>query len=325
MHDSAVLGWYTWRAHCRHARRRQQHRGNAVSANDSNFGRLMPQPALHLLLARQTLERWRGLASPPFDLDDADAVNAFLHGSLAPDMGNFPGGSTALAHLVHTQRTGEVQRALFNMASTGPERAFAHGWLTHVIADALIHPLINADAARRTRDGQATIVEHVRVEVGIDVAFCWQHAALDGLRLLPAFDRISYQFLADTLNSVVAADVSPARLAQMERGLVMFSHGALHFATSVARQLCWQEGGDRVPLGSTFLWHTALRLSPRDSLVNAYLRPHVPDPQLLTRTENAVRTFEAMLDEFVADKAESLPDYNLEDGTIVMHRDRHVA
>lgn len=285
----------------------------------------MPQPALHLLLARQTLERWRGLASPPFDLDDPASVNAFLHGSLAPDMGNFPGGTTTLAHLVHTQRTGEVQRRLFRSASTEPERAFAHGWLTHVIADALIHPIINADAARRTRDGEATIVEHVRVEVGIDVAFCWQHAALDGLRLQPAFDRISYRFLADTLNAVVAADVTPARLAQMERGLVMFSHGALHFATSVARQLCWQEGDDRVPLGSAFLWHTALRLSPRDSLVNAYLLPHVPDPQLVTRTENAVRTFEAMLDEFVADKAESLPDYNLEDGTIATHRDRHVA
>lgn len=285
----------------------------------------MPQPALHLLLARQAIERWRGLASPPFDLDNGEAVNAFLHGSLAPDMGNFPGGSTALAHLVHTQRTGEVQRALFGMASTGPERAFAHGWLTHVIADALIHPLINEDAARRARDGKATMLEHVRVEVGIDVAFCWQNPALVGLRLQPAFDRTSYRFLADTLNAVIAADVTPTRLAQMERGLVMFSHGALHFATSVARQLCWREGDDRVPLGSAFLWHTALRLSPRDSLVNAYLMPHVPDPQLVTRTENAVRNFEKMLDEFLADKAELLPDYNLEDGTIATHRDRHVA
>ena len=285
----------------------------------------MPQPALHLLLARQTLERWRVLASPPFDLDDAESVNAFLHGSLAPDMGNFPGGSTTLAHIVHTQRTGEVQRALFRSASTGPERAFAHGWLTHVIADALIHPIINADAARRTRDGEATIVEHVRVEVGIDVAFCWQHAALEGLRLQPAFDRTSYRFLADTLNAVVAADVTPARLAQMERGLVMFSHGALHFATSVARQLCWQEGDDRVPLGSTFLWHTALRLSPRDSLVNAYLSPHLPDPQLMRQIEDAIRTFETLVDGIVAEGADLLPDYNLEDGTIATHRDRHVA
>jgi hypothetical protein len=285
----------------------------------------MPQPALHLLLARQTIERWRARADWPFDLDDTDSVNAFHHGSLAPDMGNFPGGSSTLAHVVHTRRTGEVQRTLFRSARTGPERAFACGWLTHVVADAVIHPLINADAARRAHDGTATIVEHVRVEVGIDVAFCWQHPALEGLRLQPAFDRTSYQFLADTLNAVVATDVTPARLAQMERGLVMFSHGALHFATSVARQLCWQEGDDRVPLGSTFLWHTALRLSPRDSLVNAYLLPHVPDPQLVTRTENAVRTFEAMVDEMVAENADSLPDYNLEDGTIPPHTSRHVA
>ena len=286
---------------------------------------LMPQPALHLLLARQTIERWRARADWPFDLDDAESVNAFHHGCLAPDMGNFPGGSRALAHVVHTRRTGEVQRTLFRFARSGTERAFACGWLTHVVADALIHPLINADAARRAHDGTATTVEHVRVEVGIDVAFCWQHPALNGLRLRPAFDRTGYRFLADTLNTVAQADVTPAHLAQMERGLVMFSHGALHFASTVARQLCWQEGDHPVPLGSVLLWHTALRLSPRDSLVNAYLLPHVPDPQLVARTENAVRAFETMVDEFVADEAESLPDYNLEDGTIPGDCTRHVA
>lgn len=285
----------------------------------------MPQPALHLLLARQTLDRWRDRAFAPFDLGDSASINAFLHGSLAPDMGNFPGGSTALAHAVHTRRTGEMQRALFRSAITGPERAFAYGWLTHVIADALIHPLINDDAARRSTDGVATIREHVRVEVGIDVWFCWQHPALSGMRLEPAFDRTGYQFLADCLNDVASVDVTPARLAQMERGLVMFSHGALHFATTVGRRLCWEDGYQDVPLGSALVWHTALRLSPRNSLVNAYLSPHMPDADLVRLTQAAMSTFEITVDAYSANEAAPLADYNLEDGSITESRERNVA
>ena len=290
-----------------------------------NLSRLMPQPALHLLLARRTLDRWRDHSFAPFDLDDSASINAFLHGSLAPDMGNFPGGSSALAHAVHTHRTGAVQRALFRSVRTQRERAFAHGWLTHVIADALIHPLINDDAARRSADGVMTIREHVRVEVGVDIRFCWQHPALTGLRLEPAFDRTGYRFLADCLRDVGTADVTPGRLAQMERGLVMFSHGSLHFATAVGRQLCWEEGDQDVPLGSALVWHTALRLSPRNSLVNAYLSPHLPDANLVRRTEEAIHTFEVMVDAFAANEAAPLPDYNLEDGSVTECTERNVA
>lgn len=276
----------------------------------------MPQPALHLLLARRTLNRWRSASTAPFDIADDAAVNAFMHGSLAPDMGNFPGGSRALARLVHTRRSGDVQRKLLDGASTEPERAFAWGWLAHIIADVLIHPLVNDDVERRTNRRVAEIVEHVRVEVGIDVWFCWQHAALEGLRLRPAFDSAGYGFLAESL-SVVNAGVTGPQLAQMERGLIMFSHAALHFATTVARELCWRDappGG--TPLGSVLLWHTATLFSPRNSVVNAYLNPHVPEPRLVRRVEGALDRFDTMLDESIGDRAATLPNYDLEDGTI---------
>jgi hypothetical protein len=285
----------------------------------------MPQPALHLLLARRTVARWRSRADAPFDVHDDAAVNAFLHGSLGPDMGNFPGGSRALAHLVHTRRTGDLQRALIARAVTQQERAFACGWLSHIIADVLIHPIVNDVVDRHTHRGIADLVEHVRVEVGIDVWFCWQHPALDGLRLRPAFDRNGYGFLVDALNTVLHASVTPAQLAQMERGLIMFSHGALHFATTVARHLCWRDPAPvPVPLGSAFLWHTASLLSPRNSVVNAYLTPHIPEPRLVRRVEATLPVFDTMLDDSISDRAETLPNYDLEDGTI-SRAERRVA
>jgi hypothetical protein len=285
---------------------------------------LMPQPALHLLLARQTVDRWRTAADAPFDVADDAAVNAFMHGSLAPDMGNFPGGSRALARLVHTHRSGDVQRALLDLASTECERAFAWGWLSHILADVLIHPLVNDVVERRTNVRIPEIVEHVRVEVGIDVWFCWQHRALDKLRLRPAFDSAGYTFLARAL-SVANAGVSEGQLAQMERGLIMFSHAALHFATTVARELCWRDAAPgHAPLGSALLWHTATLFSPRNSVVNAYLNPHVPEPRLVRRVESALRRFDTMLNESIADRAANLPNYDLEDGTIAGTR-RQVA
>jgi hypothetical protein len=277
----------------------------------------MPQPALHLLLARRTLERWRASSTAPFDVASDSSANTFLHGSLAPDMGNFPGGSTAFAHLVHTHRSGDVQRALLDIADTPEERAFAYGWLTHILADVLVHPLINDEAARCTDARVAAIVEHVRVEVGIDVWFCWQHPLLEGLRLRPAFDRTGYTFLARALNPLLGTTITTAQFTQMERGLIMFSHGALHFATSVARPLSWRDPVvTPVPFASTLLWHTASLLSPRNTVVNAYLNPHVPAPRLIRRVEAALDGFDAMLDSCIAERARDLPNYDLEDGAI---------
>lgn len=277
----------------------------------------MPQPALHLLLARETLDRWKHTNQAPFDIADARASNAFLHGSLAPDMGNFPGGRVDYAHTVHTYRTADMQRALLDSAVTSEERAFAWGWLTHVLADVLVHPLINEDARRRN-GGRPSLVQHVRVEVGIDAWFCWQQPSLEGLRLRPAFARTGYGFLSRSISEVLEMNVGPRQLVQMERGLMLFSHAALRFATSLARHLCWGEvSAAPPPLPSAAVWHTVSRLSPRNTVVHAYLNPHLPEPALLQRVDAALEAFHPMLDGFVEGDLQQLPDYNLEDGTVM--------
>lgn len=286
----------------------------------------MPQPALHLLLARQTLDRWRSRAPAPFDLHCEVAVNAFLHGSLGPDMGNFPGGSTSLARLVHRRRTGDVLRALLASAGSEAERAYALGWLSHIVADVLIHPLVNDVATTLTPGPGYTIGDHVRVEVGLDVWFCCDQPSLENLRLKPAFDRTGYAPLARALNDIAGAGVTTAQLVQMERGLMMFSHAALHFARSVARQLCWQEDVSvRAPIGSAIIWHVATALSPRASVIHAYLNPLVPAASLVERVERALAQYELDYEAAVADGAQGLPNYNLEDGTSTSEDDRRAA
>jgi hypothetical protein len=284
----------------------------------------MPQPALHLLLGRQQLARWSETGRAPFDVHDAAASNAFLHGTLAPDMGNFPGGDSALAHAVHTRRTGDVVRALFDAAVTRAETAFAWGWLSHVLADAWIHPLVNAAAAAHAHDGRATLREHVRVEVGLDVRLCCVDPALEGVRLRRAFDREGYRFLARVLTDHVGVTVDGAQLARMERGLVLFSHAALDFARGGARVLCWSESAPRPALPAAVVWHAATRLSPRTSMVHAYLNPRVPDAALLGAVDRAIERVHADFAACERRGVDNLPSWNLEDGSVAGDA-RHVA
>jgi hypothetical protein len=284
----------------------------------------MPQPALHLLLGRQTLASWAQSGSAPFDVNDDRLANAFLHGTLAPDMGNFPGGMRAFAHAVHTQRTADVTRALFDAAQTPPESAFAWGWLSHVLADAAIHPLVNREAARHSANGAVTIVEHVRVEVGLDVWFCCGDDVLDGLRLRPAFDRNGYMFLARTLDPLLDVEVTAAQLAKMERGLILFSHAALDFARGGARRLSWGVEGPQPSVMASAVWHTATRFSRRESVVHAYLNPRVPEPALVQRVAHAIAQVHDSFHAYWRTGLDRLPSWNLEDGSLLPEA-RHVA
>lgn len=164
----------------------------------------MPLPTVHYALARTALERWRlKPALAPFDPEAAGATNAYYHGSLGPDMGLFPGGVPRIAKLAHTVRTGELARTLVASAETDVERAFAWGWLTHVLADAAIHPLINAHARRLlessgdgARDAEAMAAAHSRVELGLDVYCNTRDPHARRVRLRPCFRGADADFLA---------------------------------------------------------------------------------------------------------------------------------
>lgn len=154
----------------------------------------MPGPALHFLFAGSVYREWQAAPiAAPFD-PRPETRNAFLHGSLGPDMGYFPGADPLLAQLAHHARTGAFCRALVGEARTDLERAFAWGWVTHVLADVAVHPLVNeacgelAAGVRTPLWGAEVAVAHLRVETGLDAAYHARHSELARLGGLPALD-----------------------------------------------------------------------------------------------------------------------------------------
>ncbi|MFN6130510.1 MAG: zinc dependent phospholipase C family protein [Planctomycetota bacterium] len=97
----------------------------------------------------------------------------FLLGANAPDFGSFPGGHFILSDCAHLVRPADLVRNLFSLSNSDVERAFALGWLTHVIADVILHPVVNREVGRRLgMDREVSFVEdpamHIRVEFGFD-------------------------------------------------------------------------------------------------------------------------------------------------------------
>jgi hypothetical protein len=123
----------------------------------------MPGITLHFVLASRVLQRWSAApGTAPFDLDDPVARNAFYHGAVGPDIGYLPGGHRILSELAHQVSTGKLTGRLIQSARTPSERAFAWGWLTHVLADREIHPLIGRGVGELVHGCRDTFVPGAR-------------------------------------------------------------------------------------------------------------------------------------------------------------------
>ena len=97
----------------------------------------------HLWLARR--------AFPALETGDANEdallLRAFQAGSVAPDIGFFPGGPGRLSHRIHHESTGDFARHLLARSGTPAEEAFAAGWALHLYTDIRIHPLIEEEVS----------------------------------------------------------------------------------------------------------------------------------------------------------------------------------
>jgi hypothetical protein len=121
----------------------------------------------HILLAARAAP----LAFPEPGRRSDSILTAFAAGSVAPDLGFFPGGPSIFSQRVHHESTADCVRDLLAGAKTSEEEAFGLGWALHVITDIAIHPFINAEAARRGRaDGSRDRRElwHKKLEWGYD-------------------------------------------------------------------------------------------------------------------------------------------------------------
>jgi len=175
----------------------------------------VPNVTVHLLLAERTLESWAlEPDSAPFDLAELRQIQAFQQGALGPDLGYFPGGHAFLSDLSHLVRSGDLTRELLSRDRTPLERAFAWGWLTHVLADTLVHPLVGRGVGElltgdpsRFLAGEDDLVSHVRIETGLDAWISARFPHLSHTPLVPLFDGGSIRFLADAYASTYALDI----------------------------------------------------------------------------------------------------------------------
>jgi hypothetical protein len=150
----------------------------------------LPNSGLHLSYALSALEIWkRDQSGAPFHVADERAVELFMYGSVAPDIGFFPGMRRVFSEMAHRDGGAELLRFLHQFASTSAQRGYVCGWAAHLLADRVVHPLIDRAAAENLATGELRIahrpehVAHMRVEYGLDHRLFERDSRLQRLRL----------------------------------------------------------------------------------------------------------------------------------------------
>lgn len=287
----------------------------------------MPNVTLHLVLADRVLERWeRASREAPFDPADPGARNAFYQGSFGPDIGYFPGGDAFLSDLAHYVRAGDLTRTLVRSASTPRERAYALGWLTHVLGDQAVHPLVGeAVGALETgeRGGFVGISDdrtgHVRVEVGLDALFSERHPELRDRRMRAVFDRRSVRFLARAYRATYGLEIDPSLLLASHHAAVRMSNHALAAIGVLGSAVASSEDSGTLR-GSRWVLEQALAAFRdglgRDSMILAFLNLVPPADWLVEETERVVEAFPDRFAAFAGPELDELPNFNLDTGRI---------
>jgi hypothetical protein len=286
----------------------------------------MPQPAMHLLLAERALERWReDPERSPIPLADPPARNAFLHGSLGPDMGLFPGADPLSSWHVHRGGGSDVARSL--VAAEDPLlRAFGWGWVTHVISDALIHPLVNLGADALLRDlgvhdaasqPRLRLAAHIRVELGIEGWYAGQSGPRRPARLRHVFHRASIEPLVDILRTTYDVDFATGPILAAHRGVSPFAAACVTLAHLLAADL--RHAGPRRARERDFLRLPGARrvvssMVEANSPAWAFLNPVRPAHWLVERVAAACDAYMGELQDYVDAGLGALPNYDLNSG-----------
>jgi hypothetical protein len=274
----------------------------------------MPGCGLHLILAS------RVLAAGP-DLTDRAARAAFFAGAVAPDMGYCPGGDRFTSDLAHYVRSGRLARSLAASAGDPAAAAFARGWATHVLADALVHPLINR-AAGELVGGRSSRpltfaddpAAHVRVEQGLDAVI----AARFGASALWAAGQRSFiapavRLLRDAYAATYGVAPSVRSAAASCRALARGVPLLLGYGRVVGR---WFGRTDAVADAAGVAFRAAgaaTALFPR-SVYHSLARPVAPPDGLVDEIVGVIDAFPARFAAVEARGLADLPDYNLDTG-----------
>lgn len=290
----------------------------------------MPGVSLHFVLADRALQRWRAHhPAPPFDLDDPAALNAYFNGAVGPDLGYFPGGVRALSDLAHCLRSGGLARNLVRQARTVRERAFAWGWVTHVLADQAIHPwigrgvgeLLHGDRERFV-DGSSDLQAHLRVEMGIDAWFAQRYPEVRRRRLAPAFDARGIGFLVRAYSATYGVPFEGEPFLRSHRAAARRTSQAL--ATVGLVHALLDDGADLPGIpGLRWALRAAYHTGALRNVTVAYLTPVHPSPWLQEAVDREADTLPVrVLDAYDSD-GRCLEDRNLDTGRLLESQPEH--
>lgn len=287
----------------------------------------MPNVTLHLALADRLMERWEGdPRRAPVATDDPTIRNAFVQGSFGPDIGYFPGGDPFLSDLAHYVRAGDLTRALMRSAGNERERAFALGWLAHVLADQAIHPLVGEAAAELEtgrRGGFLGISEslaaHVRVEVGLDAFVSERHPGLRDRRTRAVFDRRTVGFLGGAYLETYGLEIDPSLLLASHHAAVRMSNHAL--ATIGALGSMLGPTGEAAPMsGGRWVFERTLEAVREgfglEPMTLAFLSLVPPPEWLVHAVDEVVRAFPSRFRALLEGGLDELPNVNLDTGCV---------
>ncbi|MFC1759239.1 zinc dependent phospholipase C family protein [Planctomycetota bacterium] len=163
--------------------------------------------------------KWDRGGDAPLNFKDESISNAFRTGAIAPDAGYMSLRCRWLSDLAHYVSTADLMRCLLQSASSDIELAFALGWASHVVGDAIIHPLINRLVGRIVCDADLEVPyaedpsSHIRVELGLDLSVRKGNSAL-----IPSCRNIPQEtsaLLSKAINKTYRLNVAPAQVARI--------------------------------------------------------------------------------------------------------------
>jgi hypothetical protein len=295
----------------------------------------MPGVTLHMVLADRVLEHWeQNPRGAPFRPNDPGARNAFYQGAIGPDLGHFPGGCRFLSDLAHLVNCADLARTLVRRARTPVETAFAWGWVTHVLGDAGIHPLVGRGVGEVILGNRGVFVDgsyceaaHVQVETGLDAYFSHRYPTVRHRAMAPVFDGASIRFLVDSFRLTYCLEFDPSLVLSSHLGTVRLSVQGL-VSIGMMGSALFSEPVSLPSAGARWILQRALpRLrswSGNDSLLMAYLTPRSPSPWLVKATTLVVHRFQDLFDHHYRTGLELLENVNLDTGKVDVHPVSHV-
>ena len=277
----------------------------------------MPAATFHLVVANGLLEKWPA-SIRKFEIGEPSNTDAFRAGALGPDMG-YLGGSSFLSDLAHYVRTGDLARALLTASKNENDVAFALGWVSHIIADVIVHPLVNDGVGRwANHDGPINYAEdpvsHLRLEMGIDGHY--QH--LLDIEKTKALYFEPQNPIDTALQSVYGSAVDPVVVLDCHQKTANRSRLALLAAGVIGDQLGnardnsntgWQEK-------LIFLLLKSVSLAVPKTWLFSLTHPLRPDMIFVESMIAAHSQIQERFFDAVNDHLESLPNYNLDLGLL---------